>query len=100
VLPELVIHTIATSLSFILITVMHISFGESAPKSFAIRYPLETTLVIARPLKIFYMTFKPLIWLMNKISLGILTLFGIAHVQEDEIHSEEELKMILAESQE
>ena len=100
VLPELVIHTIAVSLSFILITAMHISFGESAPKSFAIRYPLETILVIARPLRIFYTIFKPLIWSMNKISLGILRLFGIAHIQEDEIHSEEELKMILAESQE
>jgi CBS domain containing-hemolysin-like protein len=86
-LPELAVHSIAVSLSFI-------------PKSFAIRYPLETTLVIARPLKIFYTIFKPLIWSMNKISLGILRLFGIAHVQEDEIHSEEELRMILAESQE
>lgn len=87
-------------MSFILITAMHISFGESAPKSFAIRYPLETTLVIAMPLRLFYLIFKPLIWSMNRISLSILRLFGISHVQEDEIHSEEELKMILAESQE
>lgn len=91
---------IAVIVGFSIITVLHIVFGELAPKSIAIRYPTNTTLSIAWPLRVFYFIFKPIIWTMNGIANGILRLVGIKPIHGSEIHSEEELKMIISESQE
>lgn len=86
--------------AFAVITVLHIVFGELAPKSLAIRYPTNTTFSIAWPLRIFYIIFNPLIWLMNGFANFILRIIGIKPIHGSEIHSEEELKMIITESQE
>jgi len=86
--------------AFAVITVLHIVFGELAPKSLAIRYPTNTTFAVAWPLRIFYVIFNPLIWLMNGFANFILRIIGIKPIHGSEIHSEEELKMIITESQE
>ena len=86
--------------AFAVITVLHIVFGELAPKSLAIRYPTNTTFSIAWPLRIFYILFRPIIWVMNGLANFILRLMGIKPIHGSEIHSEEELKMIITESQE
>ena len=53
-------HKIALPVAFALITVLHIVFGELAPKSIAIRYPTPTTLAVSVPLRVFYYIFRPL----------------------------------------
>lgn len=93
-------HAIAIPIAFFAITVMHIVFGELAPKSLAIRYPLSTTFAVSLPLQVFYFVFRPFIWLLNNIANAILRLIGIKPIHGSEIHSEEELKLIIAESQE
>ncbi|HTO17009.1 MAG TPA: hemolysin family protein [Edaphocola sp.] len=90
----------AIPIAFGLITILHIVFGELAPKSLAIRYPTRTTLVISWPLRVFYFIFRPIIWLMNGFANAILRMLGIKPIHGSEIHSEEELKMIITESQE
>ncbi|RQO31618.1 hemolysin [Taibaiella sp. KBW10] len=90
----------AIPFAFAIITVLHIVFGELAPKSLAIRFPTNTTVYVAWPLKIFYFIFRPIIWTMNGLANGILRLIGIKPMHGSEIHSEEELKMIITESQE
>lgn len=87
-------------IAFAVITVLHIVFGELAPKSLAIRYPTNTTFSVAWPLRIFYILFRPIIWTMNGLANFILKLIGIKPIHGSEIHSEEELKMIITESQE
>ena len=99
-LDETVAHRIAIPIAFFLITVLHIVFGELAPKSIAIRYPTNTTFTIAWPLRIFYIVFRPFIWLLNGMANLILRLLGIKTVHGADIHSEEELKMIITESHE
>src|SRR5690606_5472646 len=86
--------------AFGVITVLHIVSGELAPKSLAIRYPTNTTCSVAWPLRIFYILFKPIIWMMNGLANFILRIIGIKPIHGSEIHSEEELKMIITESQE
>ena len=54
--PELS-HQIALPIAFLIITVLHIVFGELAPKSLAIQRPESTTLLIAYPLNLFYIIF-------------------------------------------
>jgi CBS domain containing-hemolysin-like protein len=93
-------HSIALWVGFFILTVLHIVFGELAPKSLAIRYPTSTTLKISIPLRIFYFVFKPFIGLLNGFANIILRTFGIKPVSEHEIHSEDELKLIIAESEE
>jgi CBS domain containing-hemolysin-like protein len=97
--PELA-HRIALPVAFATLTVLHIVFGELAPKSLAIRYPTATTLSVSIPLRIFYFVFKPFISLLNGLATLILKLFGIKPINETEIHSEEELRLIIAESEE
>ncbi len=86
-------------IGFSIITILHIVFGELAPKSIAIRYPAKTTFSIALPLKVFYILLKPIIWLMNGFANLILRVIGIKPIHGSDIHSEEELKMIISESQ-
>ena len=96
--------TIAQNLSFpiafVIITILHIVFGELAPKSLAIQFPTKTTFAIAWPLRVFYVVFKPVIWVMNGLANVILRAMGITPVHGGDIHTEEELKMIITESQE
>lgn len=93
-------HKIALPFAFATITVLHIIFGELAPKSLAIRFPTPTTLWVASPLRVFYVIFSPFIWMLNGLANFLLKLVGIQPVPHAEIHSEEELKLIIAESAE
>ncbi|MCB9275543.1 MAG: HlyC/CorC family transporter [Lewinellaceae bacterium] len=99
-ISESTAHQIALPVSFALITILHIVFGELAPKSLAIRFPTNTTLWTAAPLRLFYIVFRPFIWLLNGIANAFLKLIGIEPVPHAEVHSEDELKLIIAESAE
>jgi CBS domain containing-hemolysin-like protein len=88
-------------ISFAVITFLHIVLGELAPKSLAIRKSEGTALVIALPLRAFFLVFKPVIWLFNGAANLVLRVFDVKPATEAELaHSEEELRMILTASQE
>ncbi len=97
---EAFLHSLALPLSFLVITMLHIVLGELAPKSLAIRFPLETSLAIVKPLIWFTRLFNPFIKMLNRMSIKLLFLFGITPTNEEEAHSEEELRMIVVESEE
>ncbi|WP_417429531.1 hemolysin family protein [Halpernia sp.] len=97
-LAEATITTISVICSFMIITIMHIVFGELVPKSIAIRKSESTTFFIAAPLRIFYNIFRPFIWLMNFLSNSVLKLIKIHPVSEQEIHSTEELQLLVKQS--
>lgn len=97
-IAQVSITTISLVLSFLLITVMHIVFGELIPKSIAIRKSESTTMAIAMPLRAFYTIFKPFIWSMNQMSNGVLRLMKIHPASEHEIHSTEELQLLVKQS--
>jgi CBS domain containing-hemolysin-like protein len=94
-------HTAAAIIAFVVVTVITIIFGELVPKSFAIRKAEGATLVVALPLRWFYLVTRPLTWLMYIATKGILKAFRIQPASERDLaHSEEELRMILDASQE
>jgi CBS domain containing-hemolysin-like protein len=93
-------HRIAIPVAFTMITILHIVFGELAPKSIAIRYPTSTAISVATSLRIFYFVFRPFIWMLNGLASLMLRVFGIKPVTDADIHSEDELKLIIAESEE
>lgn len=92
------ITSVSLVISFVLITIMHIVFGELIPKSIAIRKSEATTMATAVPLRVFYTIFKPFIWLMNSMSNGFLRLIKIHPASEQEIHSTEELQLLVKQS--
>ncbi len=97
--PETV-HSIALVASFATITVLHIVIGEQAPKVLAIQKSEATTLAIAAPLRFFYVITFPAIWLLNTLSNGLLSLFGVKAVHGSDVHTAEELRILLDQSKE
>lgn len=96
--PDLA-HKIALPVAFALITVLHIVFGELAPKSIAIRKPEETTLAVSLPMRMFFFLFRPAIWVLNGFANFVLKGIGIAPVDEHEAHSADELRLLMKQSQ-
>ena len=94
------VHSISLPIALTLLTFFHVTIGEQIPKMIGIKYSMDTILLIAWPIKIFYVVFSPFIWLLNKSSNIILRIIGIKRVGEDDVHSEEELRLILTESEE
>ena len=97
--PQGMTHALDITITFILITFLHVVVGELAPKTVAINKAETISLLFARPLIWFYRLFRPFIWALNGSSRMIIRLFGMKPVAENEMaHSEEELRLILSES--
>lgn len=101
VVSEAALHNIAFATGIALITIMHMVLGEQVPKTLAIRNSLQTSMLVAFPLRLFYYAFAPFIWLVNILTRLTLRIFGMRFDPEHEdIHSEEELRLLLTESEE
>ncbi|HEX6159460.1 MAG TPA: hemolysin family protein [Thermoanaerobaculia bacterium] len=99
-MAETLAHSVAITVAFVIISVLHIVLGELAPKSLAIQKPVGTSLWVAHALHAFYVITFPAIWLLNGIARQTLKLVGIQPASEMEAaHSPEELRMILANSE-
>lgn len=92
-------HKIALPVAFVIITILHIVFGELAPKSLAIQRPEKVTFFIAYPLQFFFFVFRPFIWVLNGIANLLLKSIGITPAHGSEIHSSEELKYLVKQGQ-
>ena len=89
-------HTVSVSISFALITFLHVVIGELIPKSIALEYTEKTALVVARPMQIITTIFNPFIWLLNGFGNSLLQMFHIPHSHKGSlVHSTEELDMLV-----
>jgi len=92
-------HSLSFLFGFSVITFLHITAGEQAPKLLAIQKPLPTSLWIAKPLWWFSKLSYPFIWGLNEASNKMLRWVGVEAVSEHELsHSEEELRMLIADT--
>ena len=92
-------HGVAFVLAFAAITALHIVFGELAPKSLALQRTEATALIIARPLEVFSVIFRPVIALLNGTGQMVVRAFGLRPASEAELaHSIEELRQLVEES--
>jgi magnesium and cobalt exporter, CNNM family len=96
-----VIKSISFALAFSAITFLHIVVGEQAPKILAIRKSMPSALFVSAPLRWFYVIFKPAIWFLNAASNWVLRrILRVEPIAEGELaHSEEELRLIVRESE-
>src|SRR5213080_2292747 len=96
-----VIRSISFALAFSAITFLHIVLGEQAPKILAIRKAMPAALFVSAPLRLFYAIFKPAISFLNAASNWVLShVLHVEPIAEGELaHSEEELRLIVRESE-
>ncbi|WP_318616700.1 hemolysin family protein [Sporosarcina sp. YIM B06819] len=86
-------------IAFTFVTFLHVVVGELAPKTIAIQKAEEITLSFSKPLILFYRLMYPIIKGMNGSARLICRLLGFKSISESEVaHTEEELRMILADS--
>lgn len=94
-------HTVATAIAFLLITFMHVVFGELIPKTLALQIPDRTALWVARPVLWFARLTRPLILLMNGTGNALLRLAGYEPAGgEGMVHSVEELALLIEDTEE
>ncbi|MDA0747997.1 MAG: hemolysin family protein [bacterium] len=94
-----VVHLLSATLAFALITFLHITAGEQAPKILAIQKHQPTALAVSWPLFIFYKIFQPFIWLLNTSSNLMLRAVGIRlDAAHGETLTEDALRNILLDS--
>ena len=55
---EIAAHSVAVAVAFSIITFLHIVLGELAPKTLALERAEKVALFVARPMEVFYKTFK------------------------------------------
>lgn len=94
-------HAIAVAVAFVIITALHIVLGELAPKSLALQRSERTALMVVRPLGLFLLLLRPAILMLNGLGNLVLRLIGLRPGTGDEnLHSADELKLLVAASQE
>ena len=95
-LDESAVKTISFATAFIISTILHIVFGELAPKTLALQRSEKTSLAVAVPLLIFTTIFRPVIISLNWLGNAVVKLFGL---EPDSGHraaySSEEIRMIM-----
>ncbi len=94
------VHSVSLPIALTLLTFFHVTLGEQIPKMIGIKFSMDSLLLFAWPLRIFYFICSPFIWLLNKTSNVVLRVIGVKKVGEDDVHTEEELRLILTESEE
>lgn len=97
-LSESVSSVASYAIAFIFVTFLHVVVGEMAPKTLAIQYAEKLTLLLSPPLYGFGKIMHPFIVSLNGTSRVILRLFGVKPAGHEEHYSEEELRIIMAQS--
>jgi CBS domain containing-hemolysin-like protein len=92
-------HGIAFSISYLLVSFLHILVGELVPKSIAIRMTDRASLWTAAPLAIFRWIFYVPLKLLNASANALLKWMGLRDVGLESPHSEDELRILLSQSQ-
>jgi putative hemolysin len=70
-------HTVAVVVAFMLITFMHVVFGQFVPKIMALQNPAGMALRLARPTLVFLELNRPVVFLMNVTGNVILHWCGL-----------------------
>jgi len=94
-------HSIAVVSGLVIITILHVLFGELFPKALAIQRPEAVSLALVLPLRAFYFLTLPLTWFLSKASNALLGAVGIHSSGHGiEAHTSDELRLLIDQSKE
>jgi CBS domain containing-hemolysin-like protein len=92
-------HLIAFTIALSIVVFLHMVVGEMAPKSWAISHPENSSLLLARPFRLFARIFRPLIRLLNWMANAVVRLVGVEPQDERAMaHSPSDLLLLIEES--
>lgn len=79
---EAVISGIAFTITLVLVSYLHVVFGEMVPKNLSFSVPDRAVLLLAPPLVLVARIFKPVIVALNAVANGVLRLVGVTPKNE------------------
>jgi putative hemolysin len=92
---------LAIAIAYLLLTFVHVVIGELVPKGIALGHSEGTALALAAPVRAFFTTFAPLVWVLRRSTEFVLQTFGLEPPgAEVDAMSEAELRMLLTRSTE
>jgi magnesium and cobalt exporter, CNNM family len=90
------VHTVAATVSLIVITFLHTVLGELAPKAIAIQLTEPMAMWAVVPFRVFYVITFPIIWTLKGAAALVLRLLRLPPASEAEmVHSPDELRLVL-----
>src|SRR5712692_3326236 len=97
----LLIHALALTVAFALLSVLHVVIGELVPKTVSLARAERVALMIARPFSWFLTTFRWVIDLLDGLSGAIVRAMGVSKPQvPSAAHSTEELQIQIQQARE
>jgi Mg2+/Co2+ transporter CorB len=85
--------------SGLILTAVILIFAEVVPKTLAAIHPERIAFPSSFLLRVLLFVFYPLVWVLNRLSNGILALFGVRHLERSEDPlSREELRTVVKEA--
>ena len=92
-------YSYAVPVTGFVLTVVVIVFCELAPKIYAAAHPESVALSAARIYRVLVSVARPLLWLTNRMSYGVLWIFGVGKgARASQSLSTEELRTVVAEA--
>ncbi|UED85227.1 hemolysin family protein [Streptomyces profundus] len=99
-LPTSLSYGIAFVFAMSVVVFLHMVLGEMAPKSWAISRPERSAMLLAPTFRATVRAVRPLIWVLNKISNGLVRLCRVEPREElTSVNDREQLTHLVAESQ-
>jgi CBS domain containing-hemolysin-like protein len=93
--------TLGATFALIIVTYLHVVFGELTPKAAALNHPETVAKWLAPPLLFFAWITTPFTYFLNRSAQFILRLFGEKSAgSEEAVHSPEEIRLLVEQSQE
>ncbi|WP_040163704.1 hemolysin family protein [Microbacterium gorillae] len=76
-IPVEVVDVVALVITIVLVSYLHVVFGEMVPKNIAFSLPDRAVLMLAPPLVFISKVFHPVIWTLNWLANAVLRLFRV-----------------------
>ena len=92
---------LAVLFAYLILTYLHVVIGELVPKGIALGHKEGTALAVARPVRAFFVVFRPLIWVLQRSTEVVLRSLGLQPPgADDDVLSEAELRIVVSQSTE
>lgn len=76
------VNIVGFAIALIVVTYLHVVFGEMVPKNIAFSIPDRAVLLLAPPLVFIARIFTPIIWFLNEVANLVLRAFGVTPKSE------------------
>ncbi|MGH4035668.1 hemolysin family protein [Actinomycetota bacterium Odt1-20B] len=99
-LPSGLSYGVSFAFAMIVVVFLHMVVGEMAPKSWAIAHPERSAMLLSPAFRAVVKAVRPLIWLLNRVSNGLVRLCRVTPRDElTAVHNREQLTHLVEESE-